>query len=94
MHAQSKTPQTLQKGDQQPLVDTIQDQVRAEVDALLAERHHDLGDVADSVWENKSIRKAMKSPSLRYTHNNLWVFVKSGRQHFRMFKSGWHLHKW
>ena len=25
--------------------------------------------------------------------SGIWVFVKSGRQHFRMFKSGWHFQK-
>ena len=36
----------------------------------------------------ESIRVQRPHPGCMYIY--IWFFVKSGRQHFRMFKSGWH----
>ena len=51
-------------GDQKPLINSIQEQTRRDVDALLAEGHHDQGNVADSFWDNPAIRKALKRLAL------------------------------
>ena len=44
-------------------------------------------------WPGHTERRSCRIEQIRI-NMKIRAFVKSGRQTFRMFKSGWHLHKW